>query len=139
MRKLRDVCEAFQVLTQRTCRYSPNGFSGTHCLPGQNAGFTADDGSCFDPRLFANAGLTADDCVIANNNAAREPGLGRDSDMLPNLAIMANVNQVIELGSISDSRDPQCCPVYTRVRAQFHVIADFNRADLREFFVMIVR
>src|SRR5690348_4505273 len=103
----------------------------------QNATLASDDGLRFDIRVFADSGLSADHCVIANYDATGKSGLRGDYHVLTNVAVMSYVDQVVKFSTFADFRRAERCPVDTRIGTDLHVISDLDRSDLRKFFVVI--
>src|SRR4051794_23105494 len=106
-------------------------------MRGQNTALAADDGLRLDVRVFANSGLPADDRIIANHDATGKAGLRCDHHVLTYVAIVSDVNQVIEFSTFTEFGGTERCSINTRIRTNFDVITDLHRADLRKFFVAI--
>jgi hypothetical protein len=72
--------------------------------------------------MLANPDLPAQYRSILNNDAAGKASLRRDDDILANIAIVPDVNQVIDLRSAPDSRLIEGSAIDGRIRPDFHVI-----------------
>ena len=90
-----------------------------------------------DAGLFSDAGLAADDGVIADGDAAGEAGLRGDDGMLPDVAVVGDVNQIIELDAVGNARDAEGGAIDAAVGADFDIVSNFDRADLRKFLVAV--
>ncbi len=56
-----------------------------------------------------------------------------DHDMVADLAIVSDVDQVVEFDAIADTGDAQGSAVQAGVGADLHIVAHFQSADLRKF------
>ena len=90
----------------------------------------------FDARMFSDAHLAAKNDILLDNDAAGEPGLGRDHDVFTDLAVVSDVHQVIDLGAPSDSCHFQCPPVDGRVGSNFNIVSDFETSYLGKLFIV---
>ena len=63
------------------------------------------------------------------------PGLRRDNHVLAELAVVADVHQIIDLRAAPNAGRLQRAAIDGRVRPDLHVVADFKFSDLRKFFV----
>src|SRR5579871_1763598 len=52
-------------------------------------------------------------------------------------AIVADMHQIVELGSVANRRDAERGAIDTGICADFDIVADFHPADLREFLIVI--
>jgi hypothetical protein len=85
--------------------------------------------------VIAEANLPADHTIIFYGDAAANSSLRRNYHALTNVAVVADVNHVVELGPLSYSRAAKGASIHGRVRTQLHIIFDNDRADLRKFVV----
>ncbi len=92
--------------------------------------------SFFDAGVLSEANLAAEHNIFLDDDAAGKTGLRGDHDILSDLAVVADVDQVVDLGAASDARDFKGAAVNGRVRANLDVIADFEAPLLGKFFVM---
>src|SRR5579884_3505353 len=122
------------MLAQRTRRSTPNRLTCVNSLRTQDACARTNYSSRGDPGLLSSAHLSSDDCVVFDNDAACESGLGRDYDMLTDLTIVGNVYKVIQLGTGTDHRHSQCGAVDAAVCAYLNIVFDSHRAHLRKLF-----
>src|SRR5579859_2750770 len=85
--------------------------------------------------MFADADLSADDNVIFYGYAAGKSSLSGDNHVLAELAVVADMNQVVDLRAATNARRLQRAAIDGCVCPDLHVIADFKFADLRKFLV----
>ena len=97
---------------------------------------SAEHHSFFDVGTLSEADLAAEHNIFLDDDAAGKTGLRGDHDVLSDLAIVADVDQVVDLGAASDARDFKGAAVDGRVRANLDVIADFEAPLLGKFFIM---
>lgn len=91
---------------------------------------------------FANAGMLANPDLpaeyrsILNDDAAGKARLGCDDDVFTNLAIVSDVNQVVDLRSAPDSGLIEGAPIDGRIRPNLHIIFNDQSSNLRKLLVM---
>ena len=91
---------------------------------------------------FANAGMLANPDLppeyrsILDDYAAGKAGLRGDNDILADLAIVPDVNQVIDLRSAPDSGLIEGAAIDGRIRPNFHIIFNDQLSNLRKLLVM---
>src|SRR5262245_43595726 len=90
--------------------------SGPHNFSGQHAGFRSDHGAALHANVIAKADLTSNHAVIFNCHAAADSGLGGDDHALADIAVVSDVNHVVEFGSPANARPAQSTSVDRRVR-----------------------
>ena len=56
----------------------------------------------------------------------------------PDLAIVSDVNHVVELRALANTRNAQGCAVHTGVRTDLDVVFHLNGTDLRELLVVVL-
>src|SRR5580700_7590887 len=115
-------------------------FPECNALPAQNfvrqhAALPAQHQSFFDARMFADADLAAQHDVIFNHDAAGKTGLRRDHHILAEPAVVADVDQVVDLRSPPDPCFVQRSSVDGRVGSDLDIVLDHKPAPLRKFFV----
>jgi hypothetical protein len=76
--------------------------------------------------------------VVTYHYAARQARLSRNHDMVANLAIVGDVNHVVELYSVADLCEAQRCAVDAGVCTDLDIVADLDPAHLRELFPLAV-
>ena len=85
--------------------------------------------------MLSDSDLPAQNDVVLDHDAAREAGLRGDHYVFADLAVVADVDQVVNLRAPADARDFQSAPVDGGVGADLHMVFDFQASDLGEFFV----
>ena len=85
--------------------------------------------------VLADADLAPEDDVVLDSDAARESRLRGDDDVLADLAVVADVDEVVYLRPATDARGFERAAVDSCIGADFDIILDNELADLREFFV----
>ena len=126
-----------QVFTMRARRGPPDGLAGRNAAMWKNAGLAADVGLGSDVRLLAHSDLAAHHNIVLDDAAARQPGLRGDDDMPSDTAIVADVDQIVEFRSGADRGRAERSPIDANVGPEFHVVAEFNRAELRKLLVVV--
>src|ERR1039457_4744971 len=97
-------CQLFKILAHWLCGSSPeNNAIAAQDFLGQDSTLAADHGSGFDAGVIADADLASHDDVVFDGDAAREAGLGGDDYVLSDLAVVANVDEVVDLRALADS------------------------------------
>src|SRR5437016_6080475 len=117
------------VFIERLNRNSPP-HAGTDNLPRQNARLRAYHRPALHTDVVAESDLTANHAVVFNRHAAADSGLRRDHHPLSNVAVMTDMNHIIEFRAASDSRSSQRAAIDAGVRAQLNIIFNDDRADL---------
>src|SRR5262245_14227687 len=84
-----------------------------------------------DVVVDANTGTEHDE--ILQRHAARDSDLRHQHTMPPNGNIVANLHQIIDLGSLADHGVAIGTAVDRAASADFHVVLDDDAADLRHF------
>src|SRR5438309_1658273 len=83
--------------------------------------------------MSADARLSGKHNVIAQPGTSRDTRLPDDQTMLADLHVVRDLDEVVDLCSFADDRRPQCAPIDGHTRADLHVIADDDIADLWHF------
>src|SRR6266568_7080247 len=122
------------VFIERLNRNSPP-YAGTNNLPRQNARLRADHRATLHTDVIAEPDLPANHAIIFNRHAAADAGLCCNHHPLSNVAVMTDVDHIIQFCSFANACAPQRPAIDARVRAQFDVVFDNDRADLRKFVI----
>jgi hypothetical protein len=69
---------------------------------------------------------------MADCDSTRKSSLRRNHDMVSDLAIVGDVDHVVELHSVADDGGAQCRPINACVGSDFDVIANLDVPDLWE-------
>src|SRR4051812_49006127 len=89
--------------------------------------------------MLANAHLSSDHRVVFDHNAAGKSCLRRDNHVLTNLAVVADVDEIIDLCAATNARGLECAAVNSRVCTDLDVILDDETPDLRKLFLSASR
>ena len=82
--------------------------------------------------MALEAGLPADLHVVADDRRSRDPDERGDRGVLADAAVVPDLAQVVDLGAVADRRHAGLRPVDAGVRADLDVVAELDRADLRD-------
>ena len=125
------------MLAQRSRGYAPYWFARGDSLARQYAGLSTYDGFAVNSGFFADSYLSTDNGIVSDRYASREPRLCRDNDMSADQAVVSHVYQVVEFRTFANSRDAERRAIDTAIRADFHVVFDFDAANLWKLLVTI--
>ena len=114
-------------------RSPPNGLAPTNRFSCQDPRLRAKDGVVLDLSMVRYPDLASYDDALANRTTAGDTGLRRQYRMLADANVVGHLNQVIDFYSACDRGDVERTSINRRVRTDFHVVADLNAPDLREF------
>src|ERR1700733_8044160 len=114
--------------------------SGRKAAPDRARGNVFVDGRCRSQhRAFADgdmrddAGARSEHDEILQCHAAAEPRLGDDNAMAADHAIMPDLAEVIDLGSLADHGVAHAAAIYSRAGPDLDVVMNDDAADLRNF------
>ena len=114
-----------------------SGGGAEHALTGGyilgNSGLGADNGPVANVHMIDDAGLTGEHDVVAGRARARDADLADEQIVPANAAIVSDLYEVVDLRPVSDPRGLKRSTVNRRASADFHVVAKFNMAELRNF------
>lgn len=85
--------------------------------------------------MIGNADLAAKRNKIAQIHAAGDAHMPGDDAMLANMAIVSDLDQIVDFGAGADDRIGQRAAVDGGAGADFHVVLQDGAAQLRDFFV----
>src|SRR5438132_12374468 len=118
LRQALDVrVEAF-VFVERLNRNSPP-HAGTYNLPRQNARLRAYHRAALHTDVVAEPDLPANHAIIFNRHAAADAGLRSNHNPLAKVAVMTDMNQVVDLRAPADARSAQRGAIDAGIRAEF--------------------
>src|SRR5438309_10139462 len=86
--------------------------------------------------MLANPDLPTTHRSIIHNDAAGKPRLRCDDDIFANVAIVSDVNQVVDLRSAPDSCLIEGAAINGCIGTDFHVIFNHQPSNLRKLLVM---
>ena len=81
--------------------------------------------------MIDNTHLACQRHIFAYSCATGNPCLSRDDGIFPNHHVVGNLHEIVNLCTTTDNRAPQCRPVHRCVCADFNVVFNFHRSDLR--------
>ena len=125
------------VLVERLNRNSPP-HTGANNFARQYARLRADNRAALHANVVAKTNLSADNAVIFDRDAAADAGLSGDHYAFADIAVVSDVDHVVELGAAADSRAAQSRAIDAGVRAQLYVVFDYHRADLRKLVMALL-
>ena len=135
-RQPRQRRQLLQVFTYRTRRSSPERYSlSAQYFVGKDATLATQHHSFFDAGVFADAYLAAEHDIFLDHDTAGEAGLCGDHHIFPDLAVVPDVNQVVDLGAAPDASHFESTPIDSCVRSDFYVVSDLETPDLGKFLV----
>src|SRR2546426_41886 len=85
--------------------------------------------------MIGNAPLPADHNVIFHDRTARESALRSDDHIFPNLYVMPDMYQIVDLRASPDAGHIQGAAINSRVSSDLDVVFNFQSADLRELLI----
>src|SRR6266446_1656677 len=88
--------------------------------------------------MIAKAHLSANDAVVLDNHAAADAGLSGNNHMFADVAVMADVNQIVQLRTAPNARATQGASIHTGISAQLDIVFYDYCADLRKFVVTLI-
>src|SRR5438477_10724938 len=109
------------VIIERLNRNSPP-HAGTNNLPRQNARLRAYHRATLHTDVIAEPDLPANHAIIFNRHAAADAGLRSNHNSLAKVAVMTDVDQVVDLRAPADPRAAQSRAIDAGVRAQLNII-----------------
>ena len=74
-----------------------------------------------------------DDHPVAQRDGTGQPAFAGHDTAAAELAVVGDLDEIIDLATIPDDRGAEFAPVHTCSRTDFNVVADNNMADLRDF------
>src|SRR5688572_26247526 len=109
------------VLIKRLNWNSPPN-SRPHNLAGKHTRFGTDDRAAHHANVIAEANLPANYDVVFNNYAATNARLRRDDHAFPYIAVVPDVDQVVDLCPATDARLSQRGTINAGISAQLNVV-----------------
>jgi hypothetical protein len=80
--------------------------------------------------MIAYAHLAGHNHIVFDGHAAGKAGLRGDDYILSDLAVVADVDEVVDFRSAADSCFVQGSAVNSRVSADFYIVFDYKASDL---------
>ncbi len=98
----------------------------------ENAGLSTDDRAIFQITLFPEAGLSTHNYMLTKIAGAGESDLRGDHSVCADLAVVADVHEVIQLNAFGDARVVKRAAIDCGVRADLDIVARFPQCLLAE-------
>ncbi len=102
-------------------------------LAGGDTGLRAGDGAVFELAMIGDADLSADHGALPYRAAAGNSGLRGDHGVLADLDVVGHLHEIIDFYSGGDLSGFERTAIDGGVRADFHVVGNFDSADLWKF------
>src|SRR6202035_1870783 len=127
--------DAAQPLACRPSRKAVVAGAGRHVA--DHAGAGADHGAIADGDVVGNAGLSGHHHIIPDFDTARYADL-RDNDAVsPDLAVVSDLHQIVDLGALADDGVAAGAAVDGRIGADLHIVLNDDAAGLRDFLMAL--
>ena len=126
-------CELFLEFFEGARGRAPDGLAAANGFAAQDSRLAANDRAVFQFAAFAEACLAANDNVFAKGAGTGKADLGGNHGVLADFAVVANVDEIIQLYAGGDPRVCEGATIDGGIGTDFHVVADFDNAGLREF------
>src|SRR5258706_8042571 len=85
----------------------------------------------------ADAGLPRENAPIADSRRSRDSNLRHDQTKSTDFHVMSDLNEVVDLGSVTDDGVVDASAIDRRVRADLDVVSNNAAADVRNLRVFI--
>src|SRR5262249_58785233 len=99
------------------------------------AGLGAEPGTVADRQVVGEAALACRDDAAAEPARAGDADLGDDDRVLPDVHVVADLDEVVDLGPAANDRPAEHGAVDRRVGTDVHIVLDHDDADLRDLSV----
>jgi hypothetical protein len=117
---------------------APDGLAAANGFAWEDSRLAANDGAVFQFAVFGETRLTANHNIFAKSARPGKTRLGGNHGVLPDFAVVADVNEIIQLYAGGDPGVCEGASIDGGVGADFHVIANFDNSSLREFPMLTV-
>lgn len=88
-----------------------------------------------DSQVIEDAALTAHDHVVPHRRRTPDPTLCDYDTILPDIDIVPDLNKIIDFRAAADACDTAASPVDSTVGADFNIVFDNDRSNLRNLAV----
>src|ERR1700761_4332105 len=132
--------QLLKIVLDGPCRRAPEDDTGTmDALAGWNACLRAQDSVRADLHVFRDAHLPTNDGAVTDSAATRNAGLCGDHHIAPDRDIVADVDEIIELGAAANARLFERTAIDGGIRADFDIVFDDQSALLGKLRVLARR
>src|SRR5208282_4892846 len=118
---------------KRPRRRSPDGLPATDRFPRWNPSLGAHNRTVLNLAVIRDSDLPRDHDPFADCAAAGNARLRCNDRVLANLNVVGNLHQIIDFHAVGNPRGFERAAIDRRIRADLHVVADLDAADLRKF------
>src|SRR5579863_2189436 len=118
---------------ERPCRSPPDDLCASHGFPRRNSCLRPNHGTVFNFTMIGNPDLTAESHVASNHRRPRNPCLRRYDRIFPDAYVVRNVDEVVQFRASPDLRTVEGTAIDCGICADFHIILNFDFADLWKF------
>ena len=112
---------------------APHGFAAVNGFAAEDSRLAANYGAVFQLAAFAEACLAANDNIFAKRARAGESDLGGNHGMLADFAIVADVNEIIQLYAGGNPGVCEGAAIDGGIGTNFHVVANLDNSGLGKF------
>jgi len=120
-------CKLFLEFS-RGARRTPDGLAAVNGFASKDSRLAADDRAVFQFAAFPEACLAANHNIFAKGAGTGEARLSGDYGVLADFAVVADVNEVIQLYAGGDPGVREGPAIDGGVGADFHVVTDFDNS-----------
>ncbi len=103
---------------------------------GEDSAFRGDLDAITDLEMSGETALAGDGNEISQLSGTGNADLRNEQTMLPDLHVVADLDQVIDLGPLPDHGLAESGAIDRRSGADFHIVLDPDNADLRDLMVL---
>src|SRR5262245_22190202 len=128
------MCIHALVVSKWLNRYAPPN-ARSHDLSRKNSRFGSNHGARLHSRVIAKPNLPANHRVVFDGDAAADSSLSGDYNTRTDIAVVADMDHVVEFGSLPDPGSTKCRTVHAGVRSELDIILDHNSSDLRKLVI----
>ena len=87
--------------------------------------------------MIAHSDLSADHAIVFDDGRAGNAGLRGNDDALADLDVVRDLNEIVNFRAFADASFAECAAINAGVRADFHIVFDYHRSDLRKFYIAV--
>src|SRR5262249_43729079 len=135
-----DLGQASDHLEDAPLLADRDGGRAEHLMPigdiAMHTGLGPDDDPIADPCVVLDSGLTGHDHVVARLAAPGDPDLAAEQIVPADLVVVADHDQVVDLGPLADPRGLERGAVDRAVRADLDIVTDLEAAGVGDLDVL---
>ena len=126
-------CELLLEFIESPRWRSPDHPPTAHDLARQDSCLRANHCAVFNLAVIAKPGLPSEGDILSNYNGPRYSRLRSDDGIFPNAYVVSDVNEIVHFRASPDYRLIEGPAIDRGICADFHVILNFDLADLWKF------